>query len=114
MLRIGDPASDTIASRPGSERLLRCRADCHQNTHPGARLDAFGASSFPMPQSVPEPPTPIILLAATLTAAAAAGAWVRQRHSTQRQRQCDAYTRMVEVLRHGRRGVQADLFCRLS
>ena len=24
---------------------------------------------------------------------------------------CDAYTRMVEVLRHGRRGVQADLFC---
>ena len=26
--------------------------------------------------------------------------------------QCDAYARMVEVLRHGRRGVQADLFCR--
>jgi hypothetical protein len=25
---------------------------------------------------------------------------------------CDAYARMVEVLRHGRRGVQADLFCR--
>ena len=25
--------------------------------------------------------------------------------------QCDAYARMVEVLRHGRRGVQADLFC---
>jgi len=24
---------------------------------------------------------------------------------------CDAYARMVEVLRHGRRGVQADLFC---
>ena len=28
--------------------------------------------------------------------------------------QCDAYARMVEVLRHGRRGVQADLFCRLG
>ncbi len=28
--------------------------------------------------------------------------------------QCDAYTRMVEVLRHGRRGVQADLFCPLG
>ena len=27
---------------------------------------------------------------------------------------CDAYARMVEVLRHGRRGVQADLFCRLG
>jgi hypothetical protein len=27
---------------------------------------------------------------------------------------CDAYARMVEVLRHGRRGVQGDLFCRLS
>ena len=26
--------------------------------------------------------------------------------------QCDAYARMVEVLRHGCRGVQADLFCR--
>ncbi len=25
---------------------------------------------------------------------------------------CDAYTRMVEVLRHGRHGVQPDLFCR--
>ncbi len=25
---------------------------------------------------------------------------------------CEAYARMVEVLRHGRRGVQADLFCR--
>ena len=25
--------------------------------------------------------------------------------------QCNAYARMVEVLRHGRRGVQADLFC---
>ncbi len=24
---------------------------------------------------------------------------------------CNAYARMVEVLRHGRRGVQADLFC---
>ena len=28
--------------------------------------------------------------------------------------QCDAYARMVEVLRHGRRGVQADLFYRLG
>ena len=28
--------------------------------------------------------------------------------------QCDAYARMVEVLRHGRRGIQADLFCRLG
>ena len=28
--------------------------------------------------------------------------------------QCDVYARMVEVFRHGRRGVQADLFCRLS
>jgi len=27
---------------------------------------------------------------------------------------CGAYARMVEVLRHGRRGVQADLFCRLG
>ncbi len=27
---------------------------------------------------------------------------------------CDAYARMVEVLRHGRRGVQGDLFCRPS
>ena len=27
---------------------------------------------------------------------------------------CDAYARMVEVLRHGRRGVQPDLFCRLG
>ena len=25
---------------------------------------------------------------------------------------CDAYARMVEVLRHGRHRVQADLFCR--
>ncbi len=24
---------------------------------------------------------------------------------------CDAYARMVEVLRHGRRGLQTDLFC---
>jgi hypothetical protein len=28
--------------------------------------------------------------------------------------QCDAYARMVEVLRHGSRGVQGDLFCRLG
>ena len=28
--------------------------------------------------------------------------------------QCDAYARMVEVLRHGRRGVQGDLFCPLG
>ena len=27
---------------------------------------------------------------------------------------CDAYARMIEVLRHGRRGVQSDLFCRLG
>jgi len=27
---------------------------------------------------------------------------------------CGAYARMVEVLRHGRRGLQADLFCRLG
>ena len=32
----------------------------------------------------------------------------RHRHALR----CDAYARMVEVLRHGRRGVQADLFCR--
>jgi len=30
----------------------------------------------------------------------------------QRALRCDAYARMVEVLRHGRRGVQADLLCR--
>ena len=34
----------------------------------------------------------------------------QQRH--RRCLQCDAYARMVEVLRHGRRGVQGDLFCR--
>ena len=28
--------------------------------------------------------------------------------------QCDAYARMIEVLRHGRRDVQGDLFCRLG
>ena len=36
----------------------------------------------------------------------------RARH--RRALQCDAYARMVEVLRHGRRGVQTDLFCRLG
>jgi len=32
----------------------------------------------------------------------------------QRCLHCDAYARMVKVLRHVRRGVQADLFCRLG
>ena len=36
----------------------------------------------------------------------------RARHC--RALRCNAYARMVEVLRHGRRGVQGDLFCRLS
>jgi len=35
-----------------------------------------------------------------------------QRH--RRCLQCDDYARMMQVLRHGRRGVQADLFCRLG
>jgi len=36
----------------------------------------------------------------------------RARH--RRALRCDAYARMVEVLRQGRRGVQGDLFCRLD
>ena len=36
----------------------------------------------------------------------------RARH--RRALRCDAYARMVEVLRHGRHGVQGDLFCRLG
>ena len=35
---------------------------------------------------------------------------LRHRHCLQ----CDAYARMVAVLRHGRRGVQGDLFCPLG
>ncbi len=35
-----------------------------------------------------------------------------QRH--RRCLRCDDYARMMQVLRHGRRGVQADLFCRLG
>jgi len=47
--------------------------------------------------------------------------WVRDGNDSQsrqtwhhRALQCDADARMVEVLRHGRRGVQGDVFCRLS
>ena len=36
----------------------------------------------------------------------------RARH--RRALQCDAYARMIEVLRYGRRGVQGDLFCPLG